>query len=196
MNVPAILQILKTFRVVIASAVLGLVALVILVLRMGAADELAKELEESSARLDEIRRNSRFAAALEADVEKMAEYVRRLDESLVDSRTRASNYAYFDDLGERCGVPRPMVDQIVVVVREGDEKRRGKPEFNNFSVVQFRIGVEGGFNDVVRFIDKVQDDRFLVRIERLSISSSESITGRMESASMLISVLAPKEGAK
>ncbi len=158
--------------------------------RHGEITRIAQSLSENQEKIDQIRRNNRFAITLGDDLAKLDSYLERIDKGLVDPDAKAANLAYFYELGNYCGVPVKRADQRL----RSDQARmdkKGKPiaSKKSFQNVTFEIGVEGDFASLVRFIDRLKNDRFLVRYDAIRIRQGEVLEGRVVAADITLSTI-------
>ncbi|MFA5257162.1 MAG: hypothetical protein WC360_03340 [Opitutales bacterium] len=188
MNSARVIRMLRQYPLVVASVLVSALLVVALVLRNDSLAALDAQMQQAQDRRESINRNSRYSITLADDLARLDEYQRRIDTALVEPQNKASNLAYFYELGSLCNVAVKRVEQKEPPQPVGD-KKNFKPEFKSFAPIIFDIGVDGSFADIVRFLGKLKQDRFLVRIDKLNIKQGDILAGRVESADIVITAL-------
>jgi len=157
-------------------------------LRYDNLEQLDARMQKAQDRRESIDRNNRFSGTLANDLARLDVYRARIDAALVEPQNKASNLAYFYELGSQCKMAVRRVEQKAAPPPQGDPKKI-KPEFTYFEPIVFDIGVDGSFADIMRFLGRMDKDRFLVRVDKLSIKRGDVLAGRMESADIVLTAL-------
>jgi hypothetical protein len=180
---------LKGHAFVVGSAALGLVFAGLAAYRYSDAMLIDDETSNSQQKIESMRRNARNALTLGDDLKRLNRYSDRVAASLMNPEAKAVNLAYFYEVGSRCQVKVLHAEQRSVADVQGDKKVKTTPELTSFSRIQFDIGIEGPYASILAYVDSVRTDHPFMRVESLAIRPSTAATGRVEEASLLITVL-------
>ncbi len=192
----ALPRFVRSYPLALACALASLVCIVAAVYRHGRIGEIQEGMQEQQDKLEQISRNSRYSLSLADDLAHLDAYSARIAASIVEPDAKASNLAYIYELGSRRNVTVRRADQKDLPKAPADDKKGPKPEFENYVPFSFELGVEGAFPDLVRFLDALGRDRFLIRYDSLSVKQGDILSGRVESADIVITVLSAKPEPK
>jgi len=205
MNADTLLQKARQYPLVVAFSGCAMLAIVVLGLRFSRIEEL----EEQAARLDEqlatMQRNARYAGTREEDSAELKALLARIQEHLASPspNAKASNLDYFYGLESRSnGIRLTRVKQQETAEPEPAAKSKSKKDKDEkpvrkavYQPLKFTITVEGKALEIIRFLDIVQRDRYLVRIDELRLALSQESALRTVEANVTLSLLAPLEEA-
>lgn len=170
MNAQTIIQKVKQYPIAVGFGAVALVLLVAVVMRFGRIGELEAQVADLDAKRGKMQRNARFGATLEADNAELKRLLGEIGDKLVDPNTKATNLDYFYSLQERTGL---HVSRVKQEDPPPVDPRAPKGPVKNYEPLKFYINGEGSFSDLVRFLDLVQRDRYLVRLERLRFAPAQ-----------------------
>lgn len=139
--------------------------------------DILKTKEEQWARISNNLKNSKD---LEAHVESIITSSELIKSRLMVPTERALNDQYFYDLRELSGVRISSLDESGVLQTKSS-KQPGISEFTEYSLIDYRITVEGTFAQVVDFATRLVTGRHFARVSafslvRLSDSGSETVS--------------------
>jgi hypothetical protein len=194
MKIGTVISWLRTHLLIVGCLFLGAILIVVIQMRMSELDQLRQKVDESQKKVDKIHANTRASATLSEDLKKLDDYGASISKSLIVPSTKAANLAYFYALGTKSDVVLSKVEQMPVVMPAATKAAPTKP----YATIRFEVVVEGGIANVIRFIAAVRGDHPLLRVDRLSISPSASLTGTGSSvaASLTFTFLAVAEETK
>jgi len=192
-NLKQATQYLKQAPFIVACTLASIVVTSAVVYRYGHMADLVAQMQEKADKQNSIHKNTRNATTLGEDMERLNACLTRVSDGLVEPKDKASNLAYFYELGSSSKLSVKRVNQRPQVIIAADPKdpKAAKPELSSFLPLSFDIGVEGSFPDLVRFLDKLRHDRFLARLDQFSIKQGDILAGRVESADVVITVISP-----
>lgn len=197
MNKASLVNWLKSRIVVVSCVAAGVLFAGLSAYRYGETTRIDGELVTSQEKLDKMSRNARMAASLAEDAERMKDFRMIADASLMNKEAKASNLAYFYEVGSRSGVTVTRAEQREVVPQQGkdkDKKDKKPPVAESYGKLQFEIGLDGPFASLLSYIDTVRAEHPLMRVENFAIRPSTNPTGRVEEASLSIIILTEAEG--
>ena len=177
---------------IVIFAVLGVVFAGLAAYRYSDAISIDNEMQAEQEKLDTMRRNSRMAVTLGGDLLRLKGYSDRVNETLINKEAKAGNLAYFYEVGTRTQVKVLHVDQreLAENVAANDAKAKKKVTVStSYSKVQFDIGVEGSYAAILAYLEGIRAEHPLMRVDSLAIKPVTNASGRVEEASLLITVL-------
>jgi hypothetical protein len=197
MNKVNLVNWLRSRIVVVSCVAAGVLFAGLALYRYGETTRIDGELVTSSEKLEKMRRNARMAPALTQDAERMKDFRRMVDASLMNKEAKASNLAYFYEVGSRCGVTVTRADQREAVVptqKDKDKKEKKAPIPEAYGKLVFELGFEGPFASILSYVDTVRAEHPLMRVDSFTIRPSTNPTGRIEEATLSITILTESEG--
>lgn len=197
MNKTVVINWLKSRIVVVSCIAAGVLFVGLSAYRYGDAVLVDNELVSSQEKLDKMRRNARMGLSLADDIERLDAFRKIADASLMDKSDKAANLAYFYEVGVRSGITVTRVDQRDVVApqsKDKSEKNKKPPAPETYGKLQFDIGLEGAFGSLLSYVDAVRVEHPLMRVDTFSIRPSSNASGRVEEASLVITILTEAEG--
>lgn len=199
MNFGTVTEKVKQFPVAVGAGVLALLLLLLIVVRLGNLGELETKVVDLESQLRRMERNALNATHLEENLATLKNYNERIQAKLANPDTKAANLDYFYGLEDGANILVKGVNQRAAQT-EADKKIKikGKPELSLFIPLEFEVNLEGSFQSIVRFIEKLEHDRYFVRISSLHVLPSKDALGTSLNATIVVAVLAPapKKGDK
>ncbi len=181
--------ILRQNRTAFALGALAFVFLVLLIVRIPKTGELERDLESERMALRRMQQNIAQGADLHAQLDLLNEQVAQIDDRLMERREVAVNYDYFYRMEEAAGVRIQNIQQQAQAAGASVTL----PRIELYDVIGYSVTAQGGFEDIVDFIQKLETGRHFVRIQSLNLGSAgQAAPGGHLNAQIELNVLGRK----
>lgn len=158
----------RQYPVAISAFGIALVCVLVISLRSSSLSSKTEVLNTKEEAWERITENLRNSVDLEGHVEGIASSSELIDSRLMMPTERALNDQYFYDLRELSGVRLSSLNENGVIDTES-VKLPGVTEFKRFSLIDYRITVEGSFEQIVDFSTRLMTGRHFARVSAFSL---------------------------
>ncbi|MCC5807044.1 MAG: hypothetical protein JJU00_12015 [Opitutales bacterium] len=163
-----IISILRQHRVAMVLCAFAVVFIALLVVRVPMTGELESELESERMTLRRMQQNLAQGEDLRGHLDTIKTQVVQIDERLMERREVAVNYDYFYRMEEAAGVRIQNIQQQAQAAGSAVTL----PRIELYDVIGYSVTAQGGFEDIVDFIQQLESGRHFVRIQSVNLSSA------------------------
>lgn len=179
---------LRAYPVAIGAGAVALLLLVAIVFRSTAIGALETELTLKESEWNRISGNQKRARNLEEHLAAIKEGKAQVASRLMDPEERALNYDYFYSLEDQSGVRLIRLNQGGVIDTKGSNIP-GIEQFKEYQLVGYTISIEGEFEQMVDFLSRLSNGRYLTRISTFTISRAQRANAGTLSANLQLQIL-------
>ncbi|MGC9449810.1 MAG: hypothetical protein ACP5I4_00065 [Oceanipulchritudo sp.] len=150
------------------------------------------ELSDLEREWKTIQTNIERSTGLEGDIGVLEEGLGKIRGRLMNVDQVALNYEFFYELERQAGVTVTQFTQGVA--SEGENLPIGRDNLLHFSVIPYNIVMEGTLQQVLRFLDLLDRQEFIIRTDLLNVARQgvgESVPDKLK-ARLRCHVLAEK----
>ncbi len=171
MNLSAISKKVRQFPILFVCGVLTPLALVLLFMRGPKAAQLDSQLANLEREWQQIQTNLERSAGLDEDIEQLESGLEEVQGRLMKTGDVALNSEFFYNLERQTGVVFQRFSQGDAT--EGQGLNMAVDELRHFSVIPYDISLSGNLESILTFIDALDRQRFIIRLESLNLSRSQ-----------------------
>jgi hypothetical protein len=179
MNLSLISKNIRKYPLLFVCALIVPLALVLLTMRGPKVNDYQDQLTRLEREWKEIQTNMERSYGLDADISNLNEGLAAIEGRLMNVEEVAANYEFFYDLERRSGV---TVDRFSLGLPfEGEGLPLGKPKLRHFSVVPCDVVMNGSIQEMLRFLDLLDRQDFIIRMDLLSVVQATDKKGLPDS---------------
>ena len=195
MNLSLISKIIRKYPVLVVCGLIVPLALVLTSMRSPKIQEYQDQKSIIEKRWREIGINKDRSASLNDDFQQLTEGVQQIQERLMNVEAVAANYEVFYDLEEKAGIKLESFSLGMPFDGSGLAIPKGK--LTHYSAVPCQFSMSGSLSQLLSFIDLLDRNEFIIRMELLSVRVSSRVIDTADqdgklSATMRCYVLADK----
>ena len=170
MKPDAIIAKIKQYPIASGAGVLAVVLAVLLYLLGPRVEALESELSDLESELQTIETNAAQAVGLDIQVETVQKALDDITGRLIDRNAKAVNLDYFYSLERETGLTIVDVSQSNPVASA--KPNPGKPQLNLYEAIGFRVVIDGGFRQVLKFLYELERGAHFTRIDSFNLAES------------------------
>lgn len=148
--------------------------------------QLARQLTDLQSQWERMERNLRNATGLESQLEEMQELRAKMRTRMTRREEVALNLNYFYRLEQQSNVSISSINQLPA---SAGQQARHLPTMADFDIIGYSMTIEGSFNDVLSFLQSIQQGEYFARIENVNFGRGRDQAGRAVSASIQVFIL-------
>lgn len=190
MDVQAILAKIKQYPIAVGGFVAIIVFAALIFLRSSRIPELEAKQKTLDQELSTIQRNETAAVGLPEHVEKIKEDSAEIKSRLMVREDKAISYQYFYELERSNNVALTRLAQSDAPPPA--KAPPGKPNLSLYAPVEYSISVSGKFQNVLKFLYKLQHGKYFINVESFSCNSSGQVEPDTIQVSMKMDILGRK----
>ncbi len=179
-----------------SAIIVGFIALLICIgfglLRSNQITKLSALESELNTKLDKISLNVKNSENIDADIQTLKSHVSAVDERLFVREERSTNIDFFYSFEEKLDI---AISEVMQLERNNARySLEGPDELKLYSVIDYRITVNGAFHEILRFLYEIYQIDTIARVTGFQIDTtydSDSDSGEL-SAQINVAVLATK----
>ena len=160
---------LRHYPIAIAAFGICIIAVVVILVRASALSNLNDMLAAKEEQWVRITNNLRNANNLEDDVARILAANETIQDRLMIPAERALNDQYFYDLRNLTNVRISSLDEQGLVETKSS-KIAGIAEFKEYSLIDYRVTVEGNFEQILAFSTRLSTGRHFARVSAFSLA--------------------------
>lgn len=169
MNLLDIRKKLSRYPVIFVSVLVVPCAMATWVIRKPKVEELYSEVDQLDRQWKQILTNRDRAVGLDKELERLQAGVESLQDRLMVEEEVAANYEFFYGLEAQVGVRLRNFGKGELGNGEAMLANHGR--LQHYAAIPFTFSLEGEFANVLRFVDLLQSQRYLIHLERLGVAS-------------------------
>ena len=194
MNLSLISKNLRKYPVLFVCGLIVPLSLILLSMRAPKIQFYEDEQLKLEKRWQDIQTNLERSNSLSEDLSDLEQGLNQIQSRLMNVEDVASNYETFYGLERQSGV---NVDRFALGNPfDGAGLAIGKTSMNHFSAVPCDVIMKGSIQEILRFLDLMDRQKFIVHMDLLSVTRPATVSGEVEddrlSAQLRCFVLASK----
>jgi hypothetical protein len=158
----------RQYPVLVVSGILFPLTMVLFFMRGPKIALYESELSDLEREWKAIQLNIERSVGIDEDIETVQAGLGEIRDRLIDVENVAANYEFFYEMERRAGVNVRQFSQGIGY--NGSNLPIGKDALQHFSVVPYDISLSGNLNEILSFLDLLDRQRFLVRLDLLNLS--------------------------
>lgn len=168
MSLSLISKNLRKYPVLVVCGIIVPLSLVLLMMRAPKIADYEGQLMELEKEWSNIQTNVERSNGLQEDMDNLNAGLARIRERLMQVDEVASNYEFFYGLEHQAGV---SVDRFSIgLPSDGSNLPLGRKNLRHFSVIPCDVAMKGTIQEVLRFLDLLDRQEFIVRMDLLDVS--------------------------
>ncbi len=196
MNLSLISKILRKYPVLVVSGLIVPLTLVLISMRAPKLQEYQDEKSKLEKRWREIGLNKDRSTSLDEDARKIEEGVAQIQSRLMNVEAVAANYEVFYEIEAKAGIT--LSNFTIGMPFDGAGLSLPKNKLNHFSAVPCQIGISGTLPQILKFLDLLDRQEFIIRMDLLNVRNGSQVVSASDKeetlfASMRCYVLAAKD---